>query len=159
MTLHLKNGSHFWSSLVDTSSSNRRVKSWFTYKKENIVLPHSAQNFKSLTYHCILTNPFVSRNLGKMDRISRLLSGSLISFRRCWKVSLIFWRIKEVSVVWFSKEMASWQASPSSCFSTIMDLWASGPPEEKHTKHTLKKINPRCWSNRYMKTELGTSKC
>lgn len=137
MTFGLKNKSHFWRSLEDVSPSNRRVKSWSTFKKEDIkllllLLQEILSNFKPFqTSLPKLTNPFVSRNLGKLERISTLLPGSLTSFWRCWKVSLIFWKIRELSVVWLSKDMASWQASPSSCLSTLTVLWKFGPPGEK----------------------------
>lgn len=96
---------HFWSNLEDVSSLNGRVKA-------------------------CSTSPFVSRNLGKVDRIPTLLLGSLTSPWWCWKVSFIFWKITKLSVVWLSKDMASLQASPSRWCITFTILWRFGTSEE-----------------------------
>ncbi len=113
----------------DVSASNRRVKSWSTLKK--ILKWTIVSNCMPLkTCYSKLTSPFVSWNLGKVERISALEPLSLTSFWRCWKVSLIFWNIRDFSGVWLSKDMASLQASPSSCPSKLVALWHFGPPWE-----------------------------
>lgn len=125
MTFGLKSVSLFWSSLEDVSVSNRRVKSWPTFKK--ILNYKQCSQIEFLWKHVI---PFVSMNHGNVERISTLEPGSLISSWRCWKVSLIFWNIREFSVVWLSKEMASLQELPSSCPSKLVAFWHFGPPGE-----------------------------
>lgn len=61
---------------------------------------------------CELARLFVSKNLG--NTISAVLhySGSWINFCLCWKVALIFMNICLLSVLCFSRDMASQHWSP-----------------------------------------------
>lgn len=90
MKFDLKNTSQFWSSLEDVSSSNRRVKLWSTFLKEDIKFLFEEMLFGNVCSE--LGDPFEFRILGfKFKRISKLMRGSLSSFWWCWKVSLILW--------------------------------------------------------------------
>lgn len=96
--------------------------------------PFSSLN--SCSWHCkniinVLTNkltrPFVSRNLGNTVSTVLHCSGSWINFCLCWKVSLIFKKICSLSVVCFSRDMASRHWSPSNCCTLVTSLSKFGP--------------------------------
>ncbi len=83
-----------------------------------------------LYYHLYLTNPLMSRNLGKTENTVLDLTASWISCCLCLNVNFIFSKTWSFSAQWFIKDMASLHWSSSSCFSkwSQLALWAVGPP-------------------------------
>lgn len=79
--------------------------------------------------HLLPTSPFVSKKRGNIWSMSADCCGSWSICWRQWNVSLIFWKTKSRSVVWWRRDMASIHSSPI-CWSAMEPnvLDDVGPP-------------------------------